>query len=83
MSQSNIIGEKLRKLRGERSSSEVSEALGISLSALSMYENGNRIPRDEVKVAIANYYNVPVQDIFLLLEERRAYNRGRAWAVDR
>lgn len=68
MSQSNIIGEKLRKLRGERSSSEVSEALGISRSALSMYENGNRIPRDEVKVAIANYYNVPVQDIFFVTE---------------
>lgn len=68
MSQSNIIGEKLRKLRGTRSSAEVSAALGISRSALSMYENGNRIPRDEVKVAIANYYKVPVQDIFFVTE---------------
>lgn len=58
------IGKKLIELRGEESRSSVASALGISNSALQMYENGKRIPRDEIKVKIAKYYNTNVQDIF-------------------
>ena len=54
----------LRVLRGEKSRDEVAEALGISKSALCMYENGERIPRDATKVKIADYYGVGVGDIF-------------------
>ena len=59
-----VMGEKLVKLRGSRTRSEVSDALGISKSALAMYEAGERIPRDTVKCRIANYYNVTVAYIF-------------------
>ena len=58
------MGEKLVKLRGNRTQSEVAEALGISKSALGMYETGERIPRDAVKCRIANYYNRSVAYIF-------------------
>lgn len=58
------IGETLRKLRGNRTQAEVAKALEISISALSMYENGERIPRDEVKKRIAEYYGRTVQYIF-------------------
>jgi len=58
------IGKKLKELRGERRISEVAEALGISPSALSMYETGTRIPRDVIKIKIANYYGVNISDIF-------------------
>ena len=58
------IGAKLRALRGERSQAEVAEDLGVSVSALSMYECGNRIPRDEIKIRIANYYGKSVSEIF-------------------
>lgn len=58
------IAKKLIDLRGERSRSEVAKALNVSLSAIAMYENGERIPRDEVKVAIATYYGVSVAEIF-------------------
>lgn len=58
------VGDKLTSLRGDRDRHEVAEALGISLSALQMYENGNRIPRDPVKVKIAKFYEVPVQELF-------------------
>ncbi|WP_426453794.1 helix-turn-helix transcriptional regulator [Paenibacillus sp. S-38] len=61
---SKVVGDKLVLLRGERDRSEVADAIGISLSALQMYENGNRIPRDHIKVRLANYYGVPVQSIF-------------------
>lgn len=58
------IAQKLIELRGDKSRAEVAKALNISLSAIAMYENGERIPRDEVKIAIADYYGVSVADIF-------------------
>ena len=58
------MGEKLVKLRGSRTQSEVADALGISKSALAMYETGERIPRDTVKCRIANYYRKSVAYIF-------------------
>lgn len=58
------IGERLTELRGKRTQKEVSEQLGISVSALSMYENGERIPRDSIKIRISNYYERPIADIF-------------------
>jgi len=60
----NKIGEKLIKLRGNRTQEEVAKALGISLSAIGMYERGERIPRDEIKISIAKYYDTTVQAIF-------------------
>lgn len=60
----DAIAMKLKKLRGKRTREEVAKALGISVSAVSMYENGDRIPRDDVKIRIANYYNQPINEIF-------------------
>lgn len=59
-----LIGKKLAELRGKRSQETVANAVGISVSALSMYETGNRIPRDEVKIRLAEYYQTSVQKIF-------------------
>ena len=61
------MNEQLIKLRGERSQEEVAKALGISVSALSMYEQGNRIPRDEIKVKMAEYYGISIEYLFLIL----------------
>lgn len=58
------IGEKLISLRGNKSQTEVAEAVGISKSAISMYESGERTPRDETKVKLAKYYNKTVGEIF-------------------
>lgn len=58
------IGEKLKELRGEKSQAEVAVAVGISDSAMSAYENGDRVPRDEVKIRLAKYFGKTVQEIF-------------------
>lgn len=58
------IAEKLTMLRGNRKRSEVAEEIGISVSALSMYEAGNRVPRDEIKVSIAHHYGTTVEALF-------------------
>ena len=58
------IGAKLRKLRGNISLETVANAVGISRSALVMYERGERIPRDEIKIKLAKYYDATVADLF-------------------
>lgn len=58
------VGKKLVALRGKKSQQEVAEAAGITQAALSMYERGERIPRDAVKIKLANYYGRTVGDIF-------------------
>jgi len=59
-----IIGERLRKARGDRTIREVTKHCGISYSALSMYETGQRIPKDSIKIKLANYYNTSVEALF-------------------
>lgn len=58
------IGRRLTELRGTLKREDVAQALEVSLSAIAMYENGERIPRDEIKVKIAQFYNTTVQAIF-------------------
>lgn len=58
------IGQILTDLRGEASREDVAKAVGISVSAWQMYENGQRIPKDEVKVRIASYFKKTVGEIF-------------------
>jgi transcriptional regulator with XRE-family HTH domain len=57
-------GEKMRKLRGGRTTREVAEKLGISESSYVKYERGERNPGDGIKAKIANFYGVTVQYIF-------------------
>lgn len=64
MMNAKAIGARLLKLRGVRSREEVANAIGVSISAISMYENGERIPRDEIKLKIADFYHESVQELF-------------------
>lgn len=66
MTDKSTVGERLKVLRGSRGKTieEASRDIGISASALSMYENGARTPRDEVKERIANYYKRSIAFIF-------------------
>lgn len=60
----SLIAKKLLALRGDKSREEVAFSLGVSVSALTMYETGKRIPRDEIKLRIAKYYETDLQSIF-------------------
>ena len=58
------IAERLVKARGDRRREEVANAVNVSVSAITMYETGARVPRDETKVKLANYYGTTVQALF-------------------
>lgn len=63
------IGERLVVLRGDKTQEAVAIDLGISKSAIAMYEKGERVPRDNIKLKIARYYNLSVQSIFFVDKE--------------
>lgn len=58
------VGNRLRKLRGDRSQKAVADALGLSAMAISQYESGKRIPTDNIKLSFAHYYGKSVDEIF-------------------
>ena len=60
----SVIGQKLRILRGDKLQQEVADAVGGSKMAISAYENGDRVPRDEIKVRLAQYFGDTVENIF-------------------
>ncbi|QIB61221.1 helix-turn-helix transcriptional regulator [Megamonas funiformis] len=61
-----VIGQRLLQLRNNlnKTRKDVAEACGISVSALTMYEIGERIPRDEIKIRLSNYYKKSITSIF-------------------
>lgn len=66
MSSPTIIGQRIKALREELgiSREQFSNEVGITLSAVSMYENGQRIPRDEIKVKIARVLKTSIEALF-------------------
>lgn len=58
------IGKRLRTLRGPRTQKEVGDAIGVTAMAISFYERGERVPADDIKVALARYFNSTVEAIF-------------------
>lgn len=54
----------LRDLRGDKTQEEIASALGITKSSWAMYERGERIPRDEIKVRIAKFFGKSVEELF-------------------
>lgn len=58
------IGADLANLRGNVPRATVAAAVGVSTSALQMYENGERVPRDDIKVQLASYFNTTVGSLF-------------------
>lgn len=60
----NVIAKRLTELRGNIPRELVAKECDITVSALSNYENGIRVPRDEVKLRLAKFYKKSVQSIF-------------------
>lgn len=62
------VGDTLRELRKAKGKTiaTVAQELGITASALSNYENNIRVPRDNIKIAISDYYKKPIQKIFFV-----------------
>lgn len=60
------VAERVKAARVEKGVSieDVAKGCGVSVSAIQMYECGQRIPRDSIKIAMADYFGKTVQDLF-------------------
>lgn len=69
MLDAKVIGERIKKLREEQniSRSDLCSEAAISLSALTMYETGQRVPRDEVKLRLSRCLNTSLEGLFYAL----------------
>ena len=59
-----VIGARLKELRGEKSREEVAIAVGVTAQAICNYECGIRVPSDDNKVKLAGFFGKTVQAIF-------------------
>lgn len=59
------LGQKLTALRGDKPAQEVAAAIGITVISLLAYEAERRTPRDTIKLALANYYGLSLETLFL------------------
>ena len=64
MGETITIGQHLRELRGSRPQVEVAGAIGITTMALSQYETDKRVPRDSIKIKLADFYKISVESLF-------------------
>lgn len=66
MLSATAIGQTIKTLREKRNMTREAfcSEVGITVSALSNYENGIRIPRDEVKLRIARCLGTSIESIF-------------------
>ena len=58
-----VIGQRLKALREKKGVTiyAVAKSCGITAAAVCMYEAGKRVPRDAVKIKLANYYKKTVE----------------------
>lgn len=68
MRRAKKIGEILKSLREDagETQAQVAEATNVSAMAISLYESGDRIPRDETKMLLSKHFNVPVTIFYTL-----------------
>lgn len=66
MLDAKVIGGRIKKLREDMniSRNQLCKDADISLSALTMYETGQRVPRDEVKLRLSRCLNTSLEGLF-------------------
>lgn len=71
---SNVLGERIKMLRNEYGLTqlELSLKLNIGNTTLSQYESGQRIPSDEIKMKICDYFDVSMDYLLGRVENPKA-----------
>lgn len=63
---SKAIGKRLKefRLKNNETQEQLAKALDVSKGAISMYELGERIPNDDIKIKYSKHFNRTVQYLF-------------------
>ncbi len=77
----NIIGERMKELRGAMSQRQAAACVGIKPQNWNVYENGQSIPGANIVIKMCDYFNVSA-DWLLGLSDDRGGSREAAPAVE-
>ncbi len=71
----SILSERIKILREEipLTQFQLAEKLQITTSSISQYESGDRVPSDEVKIKLANFFDVSLDFLMGLSDIRNPY----------
>jgi len=70
-----MMGDRLRMLRKAKgiTQKELADILNIEKSNISLYESGKSDPPDNIKAAIARYFNISLDYMLGVIDERLEY----------
>jgi len=68
---------RIEELRGNRSQRQIAIALGISAAYYNYIEKGERVPSLAVAFRIAEFFEVPVTELFILSKSNIQLTRSR------
>lgn len=72
------IGTRIKDLRSEKNltQTKLGEVIGVEKSTVSMYENGNSTPNDDIKKMLANFFNVSLDYLIGVSDIRNPYKES-------
>lgn len=75
----SVLGNNIRFLREENNLTQVALAdiLNVGNVAVSQYESGTRVPSDEVKIKIADFFNVSLDFLLGRSQYRTEYKKTK------
>lgn len=75
-----MIGERLSELRQSKgmSQQELADKLRVSVNAISSYERDRSFPDDEIKKRIASFFNISVDYLIGLTNNRIPVNNAKS-----
>lgn len=78
MANKELLGQRLLRLRmlhGE-TQEQVAERAGVSYVSLSRYENGQRMPKMDILMKLADHYGISVDELMREETKKEAAERG-------
>ena len=79
-----MVGERLAEMRNEHGMTqpELAKILNVSVATVSGYEHSRTCPSDESKVIIANLFNISLDYLLGVVDDKRWLNRENVIVLD-
>ncbi len=74
----SLIGDRIKilRLRNNLTREELAKKIGVSYSAISMYERNKREPNNEITIKIANFFNASIDYLMGLTSDNETIEKS-------
>lgn len=78
------LADRIKELRKSKNltQSDLGKILGVGKTTISMYENGNSTPNDEIKLKISEYFDVSLDYLLGKADSKNSKNNSAFKADD-